>query len=166
MGLKLDQLGGLARAVSWVLATGGSLKITVVSGLIAVRRIAPDTAQAMDFRYMIGCVRSSDGTPLVGVKLTLDGRSGSVRSDESGRFSFSNLKAGRYLVSLRHRGYVPKSTTIDLALRPSATQDIVMTPREKPGTRDRKNGSSNKQPARTDAAGPRFRAATEVVIDP
>lgn len=168
MDLGFSEVSGLVRALWSVLMTGGTLTVTFGEGGAKIRRTPGAPRPASNNRALTGYVLDLGGKPLVGVKITIDGKRKQVVSDRSGRFSFKKLEPRRYLISLRHRGHVPKSTTVDLKGRQLTTRDIMLTSQRRRAVLDKiefaPNPTEHRLGETNGQRGP-LRKAGKVIID-
>lgn len=73
--------------------------------------VAPGVATTL-----AGRVVAPDGSPLPGARVTVFGEPDTARTDESGRFAFSRLRAGTTTLEARALGYAPTQLVVDLRL--------------------------------------------------
>lgn len=93
------------------------LLVVISLGLFSAQPVRAQTG------VIDGVVTDSSLAPLSGVHVTLNGSSFDVTTPESGRFRFSGVPAGLYVISVGKIGYKSSLTTIRLAaddtLRPA-----------------------------------------------
>jgi hypothetical protein len=109
---------------------------------ILVKRGGTTTLQLAPARKVSGTVRSAAGRPLAGVVVlahnaTDESVAVETLSDDKGRYSFTNLPAGRYGITADppHYAYINASErpevdpfTVDLRQKQAATLDLVLQP--------------------------------------
>ena len=85
-----------------------------------------------------GTVTSSDGQPLVGANVIVDGTSKGSATDEEGKYTILNVEAGEYSVTVSYIGYgsntqsnveikVGLTTPLNFALQASAVEGEAVT---------------------------------------
>lgn len=74
-----------------------------------------------------GVVRSTEGAPLSGASVTIGGDIHQQITDQSGRFSFTELQQRHYTLTVTHVGYTSYTAAVTLENR-STHLEIVLTP--------------------------------------
>lgn len=76
-----------------------------------------------------GTVRSDAGLPIAGAVVTVDSLQRRVETDPAGRFSFREIPAGRWQVSIAADGYSVVTLRVDVAAGATTRIEIGLTPR-------------------------------------
>ncbi len=71
-----------------------------------------------------GRVFSTEPSPPSGISIKLEENGQTTATDATGRFSFNNLTAGKYTLSITGGGFVPQAHDVELAMGQTVTQDI------------------------------------------
>jgi len=91
-----------------------------------------------------GHVKSDDGKPLAGARVSLSGTSFSVKTDKKGWYTFRNVPAGKYTLTVEHSGY-NGARREDVLLIKESEMTFTLTPVQYPHTisgtvRDKETG--------------------------
>ena len=109
--------------------TEGALQIRVVEFRVGKITVAPASAQGSAPPAAAGTVRATDGHPIAGAVVTLDGNGPVQRStsDRTGHFAFAGIKPGTYTISVNAPGYTALSgTSVAIAGGSEAALNIVL----------------------------------------
>jgi hypothetical protein len=100
-----------------------------VCGLLAVLVAAPARAQLASVQ---GRVIDREDDPLAGVNVVLHGPEGRTgrATDDAGRFTFSRLTPGRYVLKASFVGFRTRRDTLELAFGSRRTLEIVLREKE------------------------------------
>jgi hypothetical protein len=129
---------------------GGLIELTFAPGELARRDFSladsasatvvtlPDTNAAKEGRLeipirvargratMSGVVRTKDGRPLRGAKISVPGTDVVGETTDNGSFSLGGLPSGTYSVEVRAIGYTPKRVPVDLSTRRPAQLAVTI----------------------------------------
>jgi TonB-linked SusC/RagA family outer membrane protein len=106
---------------------------SLISTLVLALAVGASAANAQQPAARAGVVRgtvtdSASRAPIAGAQLVLVGQSRSTVADANGRFTFSNVPAGRVAISAQRLGFAPSRQTIVLSAGDTAATDFVLAP--------------------------------------
>ncbi|HET7584421.1 MAG TPA: TonB-dependent receptor [Gemmatimonadaceae bacterium] len=102
-----------------------ALVVTAAAGLAVPAQVA--VAQTPSTGSIVGTVTAAEtSTPLSGVRVSIEGASRSVLTDESGHYRLPGLTEGRYVVTALRLGRTPARDTVQLAPGASVTVNFSL----------------------------------------
>ena len=106
-----------------------SMRITARAALAGTMFLAPVVGRAQvrapAGTSLVGLVKDSAGTPLVGVEVWVRGTDFYTHTNEAGGFRLATVPTGTVKVSLRRLGF--EQATVDLELRAGRTDSLVIS---------------------------------------
>jgi len=122
--------------------TTAEVSITQEEGLLALRSmsVAPLAVATTDSTgkatpkvmkgsaRLMGRVINKQGAPVGNARVTLNGTGAATLTRESGDFVLDSLPAGTQAITVRHLGYAPTETTVELSSRTPARVAVQMGP--------------------------------------
>jgi hypothetical protein len=87
------------------------------------------TAWSQELRELRGIIRDESGSVLAGVEVTLQSDQGqifTVRTDSQGRYSFSKVPIGSYVLNAYVEGFEVNTANIDLSSSRTQSQDVTL----------------------------------------
>jgi hypothetical protein len=139
--VRADSLGGYrvcrapaGQTVQAVARTGahtsGVVDIAIPASGISVRDLRVDMSAPAggeeNSALLAGTVKATDGTPVAGVRVALDGGSRSVVTDTLGRFRLSNLPGGSQTAEFRRVGFAPLRRSAELRRGDVTRLDVTL----------------------------------------
>ena len=114
-----DTLGIAVRHLSFTESASQSIADSLPVG---GRGIA--TGSLTGTAMLTGIVRGSGDAPVSSAEVGVRGTSGRSRTDASGQYSLRGLPAGTQVLEVRHVGYLPAQTSVELRSGATVTSDV------------------------------------------
>ncbi|MHC9511775.1 TonB-dependent receptor [Kangiella sp. M94] len=108
------------------------MKLSAIALMLSVA--LSQQAQAAESSALSGVLQDSEGKPLANVEIFISSQNQSVTTDENGRFEFTDLETGRYVLDIKggKQGHINKAVqhtgeSLTVTVDYSDTQTLVIT---------------------------------------
>lgn len=114
---------------SFVASVNAASKIVYMNNYVMLNRfLLPASAEPQEVLNFLGTVRDAEGNPIAGADIKIAALTLAHITDINGKYGFTELPAGTYMVDYAAPGFAPRSESVVVPATGSVTVDVQLSP--------------------------------------